>query len=117
MTEPALLYEKEGHVATLTMNRPEVRNALNAEMLCRLADAWQDVNDDPQIRVAILTGAVAAGVLVLALDGRPAGALGFPIARSAATRVAISSRASCCSTFKRFAADASTIRAVSACSF
>ncbi len=57
MSEPALLYAKEGHVATLTMNRPEVRNALNAEMLCRLADAWQDVNDDPQIRVAILTGA------------------------------------------------------------
>jgi enoyl-CoA hydratase len=56
MAEAALLYEKEGHVATLTMNRPEVRNALNAEMLCRLADAWQDVNDDPQIRVAILTG-------------------------------------------------------------
>jgi enoyl-CoA hydratase len=57
VSEPALLYEKEGYVATLTMNRPEVRNALNAEMLCRLADAWQDVNDDPQIRVAILTGA------------------------------------------------------------
>jgi enoyl-CoA hydratase len=57
VSEPALLYVKEGPVATLTMNRPEVRNALNAEMLCRLADAWQDVNDDPAIRVAILTGA------------------------------------------------------------
>jgi enoyl-CoA hydratase len=57
MSEPALLYEKDGHVATLTMNRPEVRNALNAEMLCRMADAWQDVNDDPNIRVALLTGA------------------------------------------------------------
>src|SRR5215470_1803514 len=57
MSEPALLYEKEGHVATLTMNRPEVRNALNTEMLCRLADAWQDINDDPSVRVAILTGA------------------------------------------------------------
>jgi len=57
MSEAALLYDKEGHVATLTMNRPEVRNALNAEMLCRLADAWQDVNEDPLIRVAILTGA------------------------------------------------------------
>ncbi len=33
--------------------------------------------------IAILTGAVAAGVLVLALDGRPAGALGFPIVRAA----------------------------------
>jgi enoyl-CoA hydratase len=57
MAEPALLYEKSGGIATLTMNRPEVRNALNAEMLCRLADAWQDVSDDPDVRVAILTGA------------------------------------------------------------
>jgi enoyl-CoA hydratase len=57
MSEPALLYEKDGHVATLTMNRPETRNALNAEMLCCMADAWQDVNDDPTVRVAILTGA------------------------------------------------------------
>src|SRR5499426_687867 len=56
-SEPALLYEKSGAVATLTMNRPAVRNALNAEMLCRLADAWQDVQDDPAVRVAILTGA------------------------------------------------------------
>jgi enoyl-CoA hydratase len=57
MAEPALRYEKEGHVATLTMNRPEARNAVNPEMLCRLADAWEDVNADPEIRVAILTGA------------------------------------------------------------
>jgi enoyl-CoA hydratase len=56
-SEPALLYEKRDGIAVLTMNRPEVRNALNAEMLCRLADAWQDVTDDPEIRVAILTGA------------------------------------------------------------
>src|SRR5215468_7434414 len=57
MAAPALLYEKRDGIAVLTMNRPEVRNALNAEMLCRLADAWQDVNDDPAVRVAILTGA------------------------------------------------------------
>ncbi|HYR96242.1 MAG TPA: crotonase/enoyl-CoA hydratase family protein [Candidatus Binatus sp.] len=56
-SDAALLYEKSGGIATLTMNRPAVRNALNAEMLCRLADAWQDVNDDPAVRVAILTGA------------------------------------------------------------
>ena len=56
MPEPALLFEKSGHVATLTMNRPDARNAINPEMLCRLADAWQDVNDDPEVRVAILTG-------------------------------------------------------------
>src|ERR1051325_1124864 len=57
MSEAALLYEKNGHIATLTMNRPQARNAINPEMLCRLADAWQDVNDDTNIRVAILTGA------------------------------------------------------------
>ena len=56
-SEPAVLYEKSGAVATVTMNRPAVRNALNAEMLCRLADAWQDINEDPAIRAAILTGA------------------------------------------------------------
>jgi enoyl-CoA hydratase len=57
MSDPAVLYSKENHIATVTMNRPAVRNALNAEMLCRLADAWQDIIDDPEVRVAILTGA------------------------------------------------------------
>jgi len=57
MAEPAVLYEKKNGVALVTMNRPEVRNAINAEMLVRLADAWQDINDDPDVRVAILTGA------------------------------------------------------------
>jgi enoyl-CoA hydratase len=51
------LYEKSDGVAVVTMNRPEFRNAINPEMLCRLADAWQDINDDPSVRVAILTGA------------------------------------------------------------
>jgi len=55
--EPAVLYEKSGAIAVVTMNRPAVRNAINAEMLCRLADAWQDVNDDPAVRAAIFTGA------------------------------------------------------------
>jgi len=57
MPELAVLYEKKDGVALVTMNRPEVRNAINAEMLVRLADAWQDINDDPDVRVAILTGA------------------------------------------------------------
>ncbi len=57
MSEPAVLYEKRDGIAVVTMNRPEVRNAINPEMLCRLADAWQAVNDDPEVRVVILTGA------------------------------------------------------------
>ena len=47
MPDPAVLYEKDGGIATVVMNRPAVRNAINGEMLCRLADAWQDINDDP----------------------------------------------------------------------
>jgi enoyl-CoA hydratase len=57
MAEPAVLYEKRDGIAFVTLNRPEVRNAINTEMLCRLADAWQDVNDDDAVRVAIFTGA------------------------------------------------------------
>jgi enoyl-CoA hydratase len=57
MPQPAVIYEKNDGVATVIMNRPEARNAINPEMLCRLADAWQDVNDDPEVRVVVLTGA------------------------------------------------------------
>ncbi len=56
MTTP-VVYEKRGAVATITLNRPEARNALNPEMVCRLADAIQDYMADPNLRVAILTGA------------------------------------------------------------
>ena len=56
-SEPALLVEREGHVVTLTMNRPEARNALNPEMICRMADAWDLIDADDGVRVAILTGA------------------------------------------------------------
>lgn len=57
MSEPAVLYEKKDGIALVTLNRPDVRNAINPEMLCRLADAWQDVNDDADLRAVILTGA------------------------------------------------------------
>jgi enoyl-CoA hydratase len=57
MTEPALLVERDDHVVTLTLNRPDTRNACNAEMLCLLADAWDLIDGDDDIRVAILTGA------------------------------------------------------------
>ncbi len=54
---PHLLVERDGHVVTVTMNRPEARNALDLEMLARLADAWDLIDGDDEIRVAILTGA------------------------------------------------------------
>jgi enoyl-CoA hydratase len=51
-----LLYVKNEGVATITFNRPEARNALTPEMLCRLADAIADFAADDSIRVAIITG-------------------------------------------------------------
>jgi enoyl-CoA hydratase len=53
---PHLLVEREAHVVTLTMNRPEARNAFGSQMLVRLADAWTMIDEDEDVRVAILTG-------------------------------------------------------------
>src|SRR4029079_18472177 len=57
MSDPAVLVERDGHVLTITLNRPEKRNAFNAEVLCRLSDAWDLLDSDPELRVAIMTGA------------------------------------------------------------
>jgi enoyl-CoA hydratase len=54
---PALLIERDGHTVTLTLNRPDVKNAINPEMLCLLADAWDMTESDPDVRCVILTGA------------------------------------------------------------
>ncbi|TDE10170.1 enoyl-CoA hydratase/isomerase family protein [Jiangella asiatica] len=44
-------------VAEITLNRPEARNAIDAEMRERLHEAWRRVGSDPEIRVALVTGA------------------------------------------------------------
>ncbi|GAA4952681.1 crotonase/enoyl-CoA hydratase family protein [Actinoplanes utahensis] len=54
------LVEQRGPVLIVTMNRPHVRNALSAEMLAVMRDAWDRADTDPEIRVAILTGAGGA---------------------------------------------------------
>jgi enoyl-CoA hydratase len=55
--EPHLLFERDGHVAVVTLNRPAARNALSGEMLVRMADAWTEIDEDADIRVAVVTGA------------------------------------------------------------
>jgi enoyl-CoA hydratase len=52
-----VLYEKAGRIATVTINRPERRNALNQPAMRRLALAWTDIREDPDVWIAILTGA------------------------------------------------------------
>jgi enoyl-CoA hydratase len=55
--EPHLIFERDGHTAVVTLNRPEKRNALSGEMLVRMHDAWVEIDSNPDIRVAIVTGA------------------------------------------------------------
>ena len=52
-----LLYEVSGGVATVTLNRPEQRNALSSQMLEELVDAMARVRDDDDVRAVVLTGA------------------------------------------------------------
>lgn len=52
-----VLYESREGVATVTLNRPERRNALNTQLLGELITALEAARDDPEVRVIILTGA------------------------------------------------------------
>lgn len=52
----SVVYEKNGHVAVVRLNRPEAMNSVDAAMREALRDAWTDVARDDAIRVAVLTG-------------------------------------------------------------
>jgi enoyl-CoA hydratase len=56
MSQPVVVVEREEHVLVVTLNRPEKKNAVNCEVMCRLYDAWVQLDEDPELRVAILTG-------------------------------------------------------------
>ncbi|MBM4244406.1 MAG: carnitinyl-CoA dehydratase [Deltaproteobacteria bacterium] len=49
-------YAKDGHVVTITIDRPEARNSLDLEHFGQLADCWVRYRDDDDAFVAILTG-------------------------------------------------------------
>jgi enoyl-CoA hydratase len=50
------LVEREGNVLVVTLNRPEAKNALSSGMLAGMYRAWRRLDEDPDLRVAILTG-------------------------------------------------------------
>jgi enoyl-CoA hydratase/carnithine racemase len=52
-----LLYDVDSGVATLTLNRPEQRNALSGQLLTELVDAAKRARDDDAVRAVVLTGA------------------------------------------------------------
>ena len=51
------LEKRTNGVAIVTLNRPQVLNALDVPAKERLAAVWQEIADDPAVRVAVLTGA------------------------------------------------------------
>ena len=57
MSYEQLLYAVSEGVATVTLNRPEQRNALSGQLLTELVDAIKRARDDDEVRCVVLTGA------------------------------------------------------------
>ena len=74
-----ILYEKEGHVVTISINRPRVHNCLSADTALELHDAWRIFRDDDDAFVAIMTGALSFGIRAYA--GFDPGAAGSQVTR------------------------------------
>src|SRR5215208_5520206 len=51
-----LLYKREGHVGTFTLNRPEQRNAFSEAMIAEWVAAIDEARRDDQVRVVVVTG-------------------------------------------------------------
>ncbi|MEE9248708.1 MAG: enoyl-CoA hydratase/isomerase family protein, partial [Dehalococcoidia bacterium] len=52
-----ILYEKQRKGVLITLNRPEVLNAISLEMQAELRQAFTEADDDPAVRAIVLTGA------------------------------------------------------------
>jgi len=55
-TPETLLLERDGNVLWVRLHRPEARNGINMEMCAELQQTFDDIDDDPEIRCAIVTG-------------------------------------------------------------
>lgn len=56
MEESNILVEKDGSVATITLNRPKALNALSSDLMNELADALEGFDADDEVRCVVLTG-------------------------------------------------------------
>ena len=82
MSDPVLLVERETAVATVTLNRPNQMNALNAELRIALGDALAELEADPEIRAVVLTGAgraFCAGMDLKEIGGGSEGQTGYEL--------------------------------------
>jgi len=64
--------EKKGHIAWIILNNPEKRNAMTFDFFLQMVEVFTDIDDDPQIRVAIVKGegkSFTAGIDLMSLAG------------------------------------------------
>ncbi len=54
---PAVLVERRGNVAVITINRPEARNAINGAVSIGVGDALEEAGRGPDVRAVVITGA------------------------------------------------------------
>ena len=54
-TDP-IQYEVNDHIATIWLNRPEVRNCVNWELLTQMAERVEQAAEDPDVRVVLFRG-------------------------------------------------------------
>ena len=55
----SVILEKRGQAFWITINRPDKRNAINADVVAGIVRGYRDAHDDPEARVIVLTGAEA----------------------------------------------------------
>lgn len=56
-TNNSVLLEKRGPALWITINRPEKRNAINADVVAGISQGYREAHEDPAVRVIVLTGA------------------------------------------------------------
>jgi len=81
MDVETVILKKEGHIATITMNRPEMMNALNIQMLQEMVAAIDEIARNDDVRVVILTGAgrVFCSGADISEGGKASGLSGTPV--------------------------------------
>lgn len=57
MNFKTILFEQENHIAKITLNIPETRNALNLDMQIELLEVFRQISDDDSVKVVVMTGA------------------------------------------------------------
>jgi (E)-benzylidenesuccinyl-CoA hydratase len=80
--EPHMLFERVGHVAVITLNRPHIGNALSRAMNALIREYWEEIRSNGDIRCTVITGAgdrhfcTGADVENVAATGKVAGGYG-----------------------------------------